>query len=236
MKTMKMMTKANPSCRVKITGLYAITPDLADTVKLCGLVEACLKGGASLVQYRNKTASTSLREVQAHALLTLCRQYAVPLIINDFPELCLMLDADGVHVGAEDGNLAHIRAQLGVNKLLGVSCYNRFELAEEARNNNADYVAFGACFDSATKPAAVKAPLSLITRSRREIGLPVVAIGGITTENAASVIQSGADSIAVIGALFSAEDVTKTAHQISQLFIQTHHQDYLHDFSQSAVI
>lgn len=198
-------------------GLYAVTPDLADTLSLCKLVEASIKGGAAVIQYRNKTAGSSLRKEQAASLLGLCRRYAAPLIINDHLDLCLEIDADGVHLGGEDGDIAAARQALG-NKLLGISCYNRFELALAAKKQGADYVAFGSCFDSATKPAAGRAPLTLIAQAGRELDLPIVAIGGITLANAGLAIDAGADSIAVIGALFMADDVQQTAAQFSNLF------------------
>lgn len=198
-------------------GLYAVTPDMADTAHLSDLVEASLKGGAAVVQYRNKAASAELRSEQAKFLLELCRAYAVPLIVNDHLDLCLAIDADGLHLGGEDGDIAQARLALG-DKLLGVSCYNRYELALTAKQHGADYVAFGSCFGSPTKPAAVQAPLTLFTQARRELGLPTVAIGGITLANAAAAINAGTDSIAVISALFMADDVEQSARQFSNLF------------------
>lgn len=209
------------SKQVAIRGLYAITPDMADTDQLCTLVEASLLGGASLLQYRNKTAGHVLRVAQARALLDLCRDYDVPLIINDNIKLCLAIDADGVHLGSSDGNLAESRARLGSDKILGASCYNRFELAVEAKIRGADYVAFGACFASATKPNAAKADLALFGRAQANLGLPTVAIGGITQDNAILAINAGADAVAVIAALYSAADVTVAAQQLSNLFTQT---------------
>lgn len=202
----------------KIKGLYALTPDLADTEKLCQLVEVCLLGGASAVQYRNKTADQDLRITQARALLNLCRQHNVPLIINDYIQLCLTIDADGVHLGSNDGNLSEARKQLGEDKILGTSCYNRFELAQTAKVDGADYVAFGTCFYSDTKPNAANAPLELIARAQQELNMPIVAIGGITLDNAALAINAGASSVAVISALFSAHDIKQTAQQFSHLF------------------
>lgn len=215
-----------------MAGLYAVTPDIADTDQLRALVEASLIGGASVIQYRNKTAGHGLRIKQSCTLLDLCRKHHVPLIINDHIELCLAIDADGVHLGGNDGNLAAARQRLGAGKILGASCYNRFELALEARAADADYLAFGSCFDSSSKPAAVRAPLDLLGRARKEIGLPLVAIGGITLDNAAQAINAGADAIAVIAALFSAANVTQTAQQFSNLFTQTNQ----HDYSQSATV
>ena len=205
----------------RIKGLYAITPDLEDTASLHAMVEAALLGGASVVQYRNKTASSQLRQVQAMDLLSLCRSHKVPLIINDYADLCMEIDADGLHVGSDDfptGELARLKAALGEQKILGVSCYNRFELAQQATEQGADYVAFGSCFDSGTKPAAVRAPLDLFTQAREALGIPAVAIGGITLDNALLAIGAGAAAIAVINALFSADDITGTARQFSELF------------------
>ncbi len=188
---------------------------------LCQVVEASLLGGASIIQYRNKLVDADLRTEQAAALLKICRKHHIPLVINDYLDLCLHLDADGVHLGESDGNLSSARQQLGAEKILGASCHNRYELAQSAALSGADYVAFGACFNSTTKPAAVNAPLELISRVAKELKLPIVAIGGITLDNAVLAIKAGASSIAVIGALFSAEDIRLTAQQFSNLFNQT---------------
>ena len=205
----------------RIKGLYAITPDLEDTAKLHTLVEASLQGGASLIQYRNKTASNQLRKAQVMDLLSLCRSHQVPLIINDHFDLCMETDADGLHVGSDDyaaGELARLKVALGEQKILGVSCYNRLELAQQAAAQAADYVAFGSCFDSGTKPAAVRAPLELFSQARETLDIPAVAIGGITLANARQAMKAGAAAIAVINALFSANDITGTARQFSKIF------------------
>ena len=201
-----------------IHGLYAITPDIADTDLLLAKVEAVLQGGVNMLQYRNKTANHKLQTQQTRAILPLCRQYNVPLIINDSVKLCLTLDADGVHLGADDGNLADVRARIGKDKILGASCYNRFDLALQAQKAGASYVAFGACFPSSTKPNAPVAGLDLFTRAKTELAVPCVAIGGITLENAPSVISAGAGAIAVVDALFNAADIVKTSLQFTQMF------------------
>lgn len=201
-----------------ISGLYAITPDEQNTDVLLAKVEAALQGGVSVLQYRNKLANHQLKTQQARALLPLCRHYQVPLIINDSIKLCLTLDADGVHLGADDGNLSEVRARLGADKILGASCYNRFDLAVSAQQAGADYVAFGACFASNTKSNAPVAPLALFQQAREQLQIPSVAIGGITLENARSVIDAGADSIAVINALFNADDVKKQAEKFKLFF------------------
>lgn len=201
-----------------ISGLYAITPDIENTALLVTKVEAALQGGINILQYRNKLANHKLQTQQARALLPLCRQYNVPLIINDSVKLCLTLDADGVHLGADDGNLAEIRARIGNDKILGASCYNRFDLALTAQQAGASYVAFGACFASSTKPNAVVASLDLFKQAQTKLAVPSVAIGGITLENANQVIAAGASAIAVINALFAADDVKSATQQFTQLF------------------
>ena len=150
----------------KIRGLYAVTPDEENTDILLAKVEAAMRGGISVLQYRNKRADHKLKTQQARAILPLCRQYQVPLIINDSIKLCLTLDADGVHLGADDGNLSEARTRLGAGKILGASCYNRLDLAIAAEQAGADYAAFGACFASGTKPNAVVAPLDLFSQGK----------------------------------------------------------------------
>lgn len=213
--------------KTRLSGLYAVTPDLTDTRHLLELVEAALSGGASLLQYRNKLASTALRWEQAGQLLTLCRQFGVPLIVNDSPELCHALDADGVHLGGDDADIAAARARLGPAKIIGASCYDRLELAVAAKTRGADYVAFGSCFGSPTKPAAVRAPLQLFGQARQQLGLPLVAIGGITAENAALAMAAGADALAVINAVFAVPDVRQAAQTFSNLFTQEHREAQL---------
>ncbi len=201
-----------------IRGLYAVTPDEADTDLLVAKVEAALQGGISVLQYRNKLANHKLQTQQVRAILPLCRQYEVPLIINDSVKLCLTLDADGVHIGADDGNLKEIRARVGKDKIIGASCYNRFDLALAAQQAGADYVAFGACFASTTKPKAPVANLNLFSQARAQLTIPAVAIGGINLDNAIQVISAGAHSLAVINAIFNVPDVKSSTQQFTQLF------------------
>jgi thiamine-phosphate pyrophosphorylase len=201
-----------------ISGLYAVTPNTRDTELLYLSVEAALKGGASLVQYRNKAADASLRLRQASALLALCRSYNVPLIINDHLDLCAQIDADGLHLGATDCDLGAARRLLGENKIIGASCYNQLDLAIKAEQAGASYVAFGACFASQTKPNAPVAALDLFIRAKTELKISTVAIGGITLQNAAQIITAGANAIAVINALFGEDDVKSTSKRFAQLF------------------
>ncbi len=184
----------------RLSGVYAITPDGLDTESLLALASAAIEGGIGALQYRSKHPDPRYRLGQLSALVTLCRAASVPLIANDSVELALDAGADGVHLGRDDGDPAQARARLGAGRLLGVSCYDRFELALR-HAGVADYVAFGSVFPSPTKPDAVRAPLTLFTRARLR-GWNTVAIGGITADNAASVYTAGADAVAVISALF----------------------------------
>lgn len=205
--------------KLEIAGLYAITPDTQDTPGLLARVEQALAGGARLLQYRNKTASATLRLAQGQALLALCGRYRVPLIINDHLDLAIELNADGLHVGAEDGTVAEARERLGTGKLLGASCYRSLESAVEAQRAGADYVAFGGFYPSTIKTGmTTRTPLSLLQEAKRQLSVPVVAIGGITVDNAPPLIAAGADSVSVITALFSAPDVRATAQAFAALF------------------
>jgi thiamine-phosphate pyrophosphorylase len=209
------MPEVNSHC---LRGLYAITPDgLADDV-LLERVEEALRGGVSLLQYRDKQGSPSGRAGMARALRALCRRYGTGFIVNDDLALALKVDADGVHLGADDGDLAAARRALGPGKILGASCYADFELAREATAAGADYVAFGAVYPSPTKPQAVRAPLELFVRCRAELHIPACAIGGITLDNAPALLAAGADLIAVISDLFATPDIESRARAFQHLF------------------
>ena len=201
-----------------ISGLYAITPDEADTAELLRKARLALLGGARVLQYRNKIAAAALRQEQAEALRELTREFAVPLIINDNALLAQQVDADGVHLGGADGSVADARALLGSGKLIGVSCYNRLASAHEAVKLGADYVAFGSFFASTVKPDAVATTLDLLRQARRELAVPLVAIGGIDAQNGAQLLEAGANALAVISAVFAAPDVEGAAREFSILF------------------
>ena len=184
-----------------LAGLYAVTPDLADTARLVRGVEAALAGGARAIQYRNKAADSALAGAQAAALARVHAARGGLYIVNDDPALAAAVDADGVHLGEDDGAIAEARGLIGPERIIGVSCYNRMELAEAAVAAGADYVAFGSFYASNVKPGARRADLSLLPRSR-SLGVPIVAIGGITAENAHALFAAGADAVAVISAVF----------------------------------
>lgn len=206
------------TAHARIRGLYAVTPDEPDTGRLLAMVGEALQGGARAVQYRNKPADARLRLAQVEALLALCRGAGAPLIVNDDLDLALAAGADGVHLGQDDGDLALARTRLGPGRLLGASCYNRLTLALAAADQGADYVAFGSAFRSPIKPSAVHAPLELFRSARARLAVPIVAIGGITPQNARQVIDAGADALAVITALFGERDVRAAAAAFARLF------------------
>ena len=203
---------------MRVAGLYAITPDLADTDDLLYRVRAALAGGARVIQYRNKTADPQLRLTQARALQSLCSARGVPLIINDHLDIALAVDAAGLHLGGEDGDIAAARSRLGAGKLLGASCYDRLELAEAALAAGADHIAFGSFFASSVKPDAVRPPLDLVARAKERFNVPVVGIGGITPGNAPQLISIGVDAVAVISAVFAAPDIEAAAREFQSLF------------------
>lgn len=206
----------NPAYAIK--GVYAVTPDCANTTDLLHRVRLALTGKVQILQYRNKSANTAQRLEQAHALRKLTREFATTFIVNDDIQLAAHVDADGVHLGAADDSVDTARAALGIHKIIGVSCYNRLSLAHDAVCAGADYVAFGAFFPSTIKPDAEVADIELLLQARVELAVPLVAIGGITLHNAASLVHAGADALAVISALFDAEDIMATAKKLSKLF------------------
>jgi thiamine-phosphate pyrophosphorylase len=201
-----------------ISGLYAVTPELADSIVLIGKVDAALRGGARVIQYRSKSIADSLRRSQAGEIAKLCRFCKALFIVNDSVELACEVDADGVHLGRDDRAVHAARTMLGPGKLIGVSCYNDIGRAREAVSQGADYVAFGSFFSSSTKPGALRAGTELLRSATAEFALPIVEIGGITEDNAAGLIAAGADAVAVVSALFDAIDVEAQARCFARLF------------------
>lgn len=206
----------NPTpCR----GLYAITdPLLIPDDRLTRMVEQALLGGARMIQYRDKSHDAARRLAQATALNELCQRYAIPLIINDDVELAAQVGAAGVHVGKDDPTFAVARARLGKNAIIGASCYDRLDLALEAARAGADYVAFGAFFPSPTKPTEIRAPIALLRKARAVLNLPIVAIGGITPDNAPLLLDVGADALAVVSSVFGQPDIQAAARRFATLF------------------
>ncbi len=199
---------------MKLRGLYAITPDGVESGQLIERVRLALEGGIALLQYRRKAVSTETRFLEAKKLMLLARSRGIPFIVNDDIELARELDADGVHIGRDDPDVAFSKKKLP-NKIVGASAYNDIELARQAARAGADYVAFGSVFASPTKPGAVRAPLSLF---KNDFGVPLCAIGGITLDNARQAIEAGADLLAVISDLFDAPDIRARAREYGKLF------------------
>ena len=211
----------------RIAGLYAVTPDTSDTVDLAARVAAALAGGASAIQYRNKTADAALKRAQAFALARVHALRGGLLIVNDDAALAAEIGADGVHVGEDDASIMAARELVGPDRLVGVSCYDDLERARSAVVAGADYVAFGSFFPSTVKPDARRAELELLGAARA-LDVPVVAIGGITRDNATSLVHAGADAVAVITALFDAPDVEAAARAIAGCFPSSNHYVPIH--------
>lgn len=199
------MTSASPAPR----GVYLITPDEPDTARLLARTAPLLAAGATWLQYRNKTASDALRLEQATALQALCAEHGVPLIANDDPALARAVGAAGVHLGGTDGDIASARALLGADAIIGASCYDQLANAEAAAAAGASYVAFGAFFPTTTKITTSRAHIDLLRQSAA-LGVPRVAIGGLTPDNVGPLIEAGADLVAVVSGIYAAADPVAT--------------------------
>ncbi|MDD3576838.1 MAG: thiamine phosphate synthase [Halothiobacillus sp.] len=205
--------------RNRLHGLYVIT----DTVQfkrdaLVRVVAEAIAGGARIVQYRDKSDDSERRLAEASALRTLTLEHEVLFLINDDLDLAEAVAADGVHLGREDGAIEAARARLGAEAIIGASCYNSLELAGDAVQAGADYVAFGAFFPSRTKPDAAVASMALLIEAKQKLNVPICAIGGITKDSAPELISAGADMLAVISAVFSATDIKAAARDFSTLW------------------
>ncbi len=203
----------------ELRGLYVITEDRALGPDALGAaVAAAIRGGARMVQYRDKSTDHARRLAEAQRLRELCRAQRAVFVINDDIALAATVGADGVHLGRDDDDIAAARARLPTGSLVGLSCYNRFAHARAAAAQGADYIAFGSFFASPTKPRAAHADPALLSRARRELRLPTVAIGGISPENGATLVRAGADMLAVISAVFAAPDITAAARAFAPCF------------------
>ncbi len=205
---------------MKLRGLYAITDSELLKGRLLPYVEAALKGGATLLQYRDKSSDDARRLREAETLRELCNRYGAALIINDDAELAARLGV-GLHLGQGDGSLPAARALLGRQAIIGGTCHAQLELAEAAAKEGVSYVAFGRFFNSTTKPGAPSADIALLAAAKAKVNLPIVAIGGVTLENAPELIAHGASMVAVVHGLFgagSADEVERRARAFSALF------------------
>ena len=204
----------------KLNGLYVITDaSLIDERKFTDTIKQTLDGGANIIQYRDKSNNVKKHRQQASDIKRLCEQYKTIFIINDDFKLAKEIDADGVHLGSNDSAYDTARKALGNNKLIGITCYNQFDLALKAQSQGADYAAFGSFFSSSVKPDAVSADTHLLERAKLKLSIPVCAIGGITLDNSTELITAGADMLAVISAIFSSHDIKDTCQTFSHMFI-----------------
>ena len=203
-------------------GLYVITDCVnLDTSGLLRKSRLILEAGVAVLQYRDKTPDAAIRMERALALQKLCTRYNTVFLINDDVELAVQVGADGVHIGREDAGYDQSRALLGRQALIGVSCYNQLERALLAEHQGADYAAFGAFYPTATKTTEFRAHPDLLIRAKRRLAIPVVAIGGITPENAAVLIGAGADLLAVVNSVYSREDPQQAVAEYNILFNKT---------------
>lgn len=209
--------------RLPISGLYAITDEtLLLPERLPVAVEGAIRGGAALIQYRNKHGSALRRTEEAGALSALCRKMGVLFIVNDDPALAHEVAADGVHIGQRGTTYERARAILGPAAIIGISCHDSLADALAAQAAGADYVAFGRFFPSKTKPHAVPAPVSLLGAARRQLSVPIVAIGGVTPENGGTLVEAGAELLAAIEGVFGQPDAEAAARRYAEIFHARH--------------
>ncbi|MFA5516367.1 MAG: bifunctional hydroxymethylpyrimidine kinase/phosphomethylpyrimidine kinase [Desulfuromonadales bacterium] len=199
-----------------IQGLYLITDEDWDG-QLSKRVESALRGGARVVQFRQKSVSPGKRRDAAIGLRDICRQHRAVFIINDDPLLAREVAADGVHLGQGDGSVAAARRILGAGKLIGIST-RTLEQARKAEADGADYIGLGAMFPTGSKGDAVLVGPERLREVRAAVRLPIVAIGGIDRDSAAEVIDAGADAVAVISAVMADADPAAAAREIALLF------------------
>ena len=200
-------------------GLYAITDsDLTGDIPLETAVEQAIRGGARVIQYRDKQTDRSMRVSTAMRLANVCRSHGIPLIINDDVDLAARCHAAGVHLGRADSPMLAARQRLGPDAIIGISCYNSLERAQVAAAGGANYVAFGRFFPSQSKPDAVSADPALLSQARELLEVPLVAIGGITPDNGAALLDAGADLLAAIEGVFGQPDIEAAARQYAELF------------------
>ena len=201
-------------------GLYVITDcQRLDFPALYRITEDILVAGVPVLQYRDKTAEPEIRRERALSLLDLCNRHDTLFVVNDDVHLAQAIGAAGAHIGEDDMPFTRARQMLGEQSIIGISCYNRLEPARAAQSQGADYIAFGAFFSTLTKAGTVTAGLDLLREAKSALTLPVVAIGGITPENGAALIQAGADLLAVANSIYGSSDPGRTVEKFNSLFL-----------------
>lgn len=204
--------------RARLRGLYLVTPDWEDTDRLLAVTAAAIAGGAAVVQYRNKTADRHTRRTQAQALKALCERTGRPFVVNDHVDLCVEVEADGVHLGHENMSLAAARAILGPARMIGISCYGNIELALQAQANGATYVALGGFFPSTIKAYPVTTSIETLRLTAACVDIPIATIGGMSCANAPPLVAAGASMIAAISDIYCAPDPAAAAGALAGLF------------------
>jgi len=198
-------------------GIYAITQtENRSHQQILEQTEAALRGGAAVLQYRNKSSLPATELAQA--LFSLCQHYQIPFIVNDDIELAAALKADGVHLGQDDGDIKQARQRLGPDAIIGISCYNDLDRALTMARAGANYVAFGRFFPSSSKPLARPAHIQTIRQAKQQIAIPIVAIGGILPENGQQLLEAGADFLAIIGGIFNHKNPEQATREYQKLF------------------
>jgi thiamine-phosphate pyrophosphorylase len=185
----------------RIKGLYGITPNKKLDIEF--IENIIIAHQVKILQYRYKTQDDQLKLDEAQQLRELCLTHNTLFIVNDDINLCEKVYADGVHLGQLDKSISEARYKLGKQAIIGISCYNKIGLAVDSEKSGASYVAFGALFDSKTKPNAEHCKLSVIKSAKKRINIPIVGIGGITFENQNLAFNAGCDAVAMLNGLFS---------------------------------
>ena len=201
------------------SGLYVITKtEGLTTQQILDSVSSAIRGGAKVIQFRHKTHQNPVDIAQK--LLAICHRSRIPLIINDDVELAARIGADGVHLGKDDQDIDIAKNLLGSESIVGISCYSSLDRAQAAQRRGASYVAFGRFFSSKSKSEAPLANLDVLIQACLDI--PVVAIGGITRDNGKSLLDAGADLLAVIDAVCGRKNPEWAAKQFESLFFENH--------------
>jgi len=182
------------------------------------IVAMAIAGGARIIQYRNKQSPLAVRLYEADILSKLCKKLGAMLLINDDVDIAIEVGADGVHLGQDDMHIREARLRLGGDKIIGVTCHNDLQLAQQAEQAGADYVAFGRFFTSSSKPSASPASMDTLQQAAKQLSIPVCAIGGITVDNAPALIKNGAQMLAVINGVFGAWKIAQAAKNYAKLF------------------
>lgn len=200
--------------RMTRTGLYLVTDDRLPTDILLTKLTASLEAGADVVQLRDKRTDRDAVAEVGRRVADICRAHGTLFIVNDDAQLAADLDADGIHVGQEDASPAEVRKIVGPDRIIGLSVSHLHEADVAATDPFLDYIGFGALYSTPTKPDAEPAGPDMLAEARKRVRFPIVGIGGVTASNLGPAFAAGADSVAVVSAVFSAPDPAAATHEI----------------------